>query len=61
MESTGQPLKIHCSQQCKELLDQLGGYEVEERGIVHLKVSHTDKGSIPCCFYPYFSTCGCVS
>ena len=32
-------LKIHCSQQCKELLDQLGGYEVEERGIVHLKVS----------------------
>ncbi|XP_036369998.1 guanylate cyclase 32E-like isoform X2 [Octopus sinensis] len=37
MESTGQPLKIHCSQQCKELLDQLGGYEVEERGIVHLK------------------------
>lgn len=26
MESTGAPLKIHCSWSCKELLDKLGGY-----------------------------------
>lgn len=26
MESTGSPLKIHCSWSCKELLDRLGGY-----------------------------------
>lgn len=26
MESTGAPLKIHCSGSCKKLLDELGGY-----------------------------------
>lgn len=26
MESTGAPLKIHCSGSCKQLLDKLGGY-----------------------------------
>ncbi|XP_075969461.1 guanylate cyclase 32E isoform X2 [Anticarsia gemmatalis] len=36
-ESTGAPLKIHCSSACKVLLDQLGGYILEERGIVSMK------------------------
>nr|XP_021189562.2 guanylate cyclase 32E isoform X1 [Helicoverpa armigera] len=36
-ESTGAPLKIHCSAACKMLLDQLGGYILEERGIVSMK------------------------
>ncbi|XP_038215184.1 speract receptor [Zerene cesonia] len=36
-ESTGLPLKIHCSGACKLLLDQLGGYIVEERGVVAMK------------------------
>lgn len=29
MESTGAPLKIHCSRPCKELLDKLGGYRYQ--------------------------------
>lgn len=37
MESNGEPLKIHISLQCKEALDKLGGYVIEERGIVHMK------------------------
>lgn len=37
MESNGEPLKIHISQQCKDALDKLGGYIIEERGIVSLK------------------------
>ncbi|KAI8435115.1 hypothetical protein MSG28_003502 [Choristoneura fumiferana] len=36
-ESTGAPLKIHCSSTCKGLLDKLGGYILEERGIVAMK------------------------
>ncbi|CAH0720734.1 unnamed protein product, partial [Brenthis ino] len=36
-ESTGAPLKIHCSGACKSLLDQLGGYVLEERGVVAMK------------------------
>lgn len=36
-ESTGAPLKIHCSAACKLLLDKLGGYILDERGIVSMK------------------------
>ena len=32
-------LRIHISEATKEVLDDLGGYEVEERGEVFLKVS----------------------
>ncbi|UYV64173.1 hypothetical protein LAZ67_2006930 [Cordylochernes scorpioides] len=32
MESTGLPLRIHCSLVCKKILDKLGGYRLEERG-----------------------------
>ena len=37
MESTGEPLKIHTSDSCKHLLDQLGGYQLEERGNIEVK------------------------
>lgn len=37
MESTGEPLKIHCSGQCKKLLDKVGGYHYEERGLISMK------------------------
>lgn len=37
MESNGEALKIHISSQCKEALDQLGGYIVEKRGRILLK------------------------
>ncbi|KAK0094945.1 hypothetical protein PV326_009569 [Microctonus aethiopoides] len=37
MESNGEPLRIHISGPCKEALDKIGGYIVEERGFVHMK------------------------
>lgn len=37
MESNGEALKIHISGQCKDSLDKIGGYEVEERGMVKMK------------------------
>ncbi|XP_071034347.1 guanylate cyclase 32E isoform X3 [Parasteatoda tepidariorum] len=37
MESSGLPLKIHCSEACKELLDRLGGYKFEDRGLISVK------------------------
>ncbi|XP_030761658.1 guanylate cyclase 32E [Sitophilus oryzae] len=37
MESTGQPLKIHCSKTCRDLLSKLGGYQLVERGLVTMK------------------------
>ncbi|CAH0555548.1 unnamed protein product [Brassicogethes aeneus] len=37
MESNGEPLKIHISVQCKDALDKLGGYIIEERGLVYMK------------------------
>ncbi|XP_008543533.1 receptor-type guanylate cyclase Gyc76C [Microplitis demolitor] len=37
MESTGEPLRIHISAQCKDVLDKIGGYNIEERGLVHMK------------------------
>ncbi|XP_015172076.1 PREDICTED: guanylate cyclase 32E isoform X2 [Polistes dominula] len=37
MESTGSPLKIHCSSETKKLLDKLGGFSLVERGIISMK------------------------
>ncbi|XP_037032480.1 guanylate cyclase 32E isoform X2 [Bradysia coprophila] len=37
MESTGMPLKIHCSGPCKELLERMGGYDLQERGFIPMK------------------------
>lgn len=30
-------MKIHCSKECKTLLDRLGGYQFTERGLVAMK------------------------
>lgn len=37
MESSSEPWRIHCSEQCKQELDRLGGYILEERGLIALK------------------------
>lgn len=37
MESTGEALKIHCSEQCRKLLDSLGGYIYQDRGKITMK------------------------
>lgn len=37
METTSLPMKIHCSQGFKQVLDKVGGYEMVERGIVSVK------------------------
>lgn len=37
MESNGQPLRIHTSRTTNLLLEQLGGYYLEERGMVEMK------------------------
>ncbi|XP_047343121.1 receptor-type guanylate cyclase Gyc76C-like isoform X2 [Vespa velutina] len=37
MESNGEPLRIHISSQCKDALDKIGGYIIEERGLVNMK------------------------
>lgn len=37
MESSGVPLRIHCSYQCKSLLEKLSGYDFQERGVINMK------------------------
>lgn len=37
MESNGLPLRIHCSMTCKMLLEKLGGYQFESRGLISMK------------------------
>ncbi|CAL1538859.1 unnamed protein product, partial [Lymnaea stagnalis] len=37
MESNGEALKIHCSMECKLILDTIGGFHLEERGLVTMK------------------------
>ncbi|CAK9253436.1 unnamed protein product, partial [Sphagnum jensenii] len=37
MESNGEALKIHISPQCRDYLVKLGGYIIEERGLVNMK------------------------
>lgn len=37
METTSLPLKIHCSEGFKNVLDKIGGYELVERGIIEVK------------------------
>ena len=38
MESTSEPSKIHMTDRSRMLLDELGGYTYEERGIILIKV-----------------------
>ncbi|XP_041364284.1 guanylate cyclase 32E-like [Gigantopelta aegis] len=37
MESSGSALKVHCSNKCKDMLEKIGGYQLEERGFIPLK------------------------
>nr|XP_006821920.1 PREDICTED: speract receptor-like [Saccoglossus kowalevskii] len=37
MESNGLPHKIHVSPQCREVLEELGGYILKERGLIAMK------------------------
>ncbi|XP_064646781.1 speract receptor-like [Lineus longissimus] len=37
MESNGLPLMIHCSPECHELLVKVGGFTLEERGLIAMK------------------------
>lgn len=37
MESTGEALKIHCSNECRNLLEALSGYVLTERGPLEVK------------------------
>lgn len=37
MESSGLALRIHVSSQCKSLMDDIGGYHIEERGWTSMK------------------------
>ncbi|XP_044174474.1 atrial natriuretic peptide receptor 1-like [Acropora millepora] len=46
MESSGLALRIHVSSHCKEILDKIGGYYLEERGWTSMK----GKG----CLFTYF-------
>ncbi|KAL8591926.1 hypothetical protein ACOMHN_039979 [Nucella lapillus] len=37
METNGEALKVHCSSECRDILEKLGGYTLEERGFVNMK------------------------
>ena len=37
MESTGEAWRIHISGRCREYLERIGGYAIEERGLVPMK------------------------
>lgn len=37
METNGVALKIHCSKECRDILQKLGGYTLSERGFVSMK------------------------
>ena len=48
MESSSQPMKTQISDNTKQLLLQIGGYEVLERGQVELKVRNVHRYRITC-------------
>ncbi|XP_054710092.1 guanylate cyclase 32E-like [Uloborus diversus] len=37
MESSGEAMKIHVSEACKIILEKIGGYVLQERGVIHIK------------------------
>ncbi|PVD39419.1 hypothetical protein C0Q70_02049 [Pomacea canaliculata] len=37
LETTGEALKIHCSQECRDILEVLGGYHLIQRGLIDMK------------------------
>ncbi len=42
MESSGAPLRIHVSESTATLLKKIGGYRLEERGTIEIKVGRQD-------------------
>lgn len=54
MESFGEAFRIHISFATYELLEKLGGYQCEERGIVSIKVTYI-KSSILSLQISYYS------
>ena len=51
METTGQPMKIHISMETKLLLDTLGRFFTEHRGLVDVKgkvVAHIEETFLNC-------------
>ena len=40
-------LKIHCSKECKDILDMLDGYQLSERGYVNMKVNSIGTSLLP--------------
>jgi guanylate cyclase len=40
MESTGEPFKIHISDETHLLLKKIGGFQCEERGLTYIKVDN---------------------
>ena len=40
LNTLGEPMKIHISGDTKILLDSLGGFRIEYRGLCELKVGH---------------------
>ncbi|EDO34267.1 predicted protein [Nematostella vectensis] len=46
MESNGEALRIHISEDTKRILDQLGGFVVEGRGEVYLKVRRRQRDGV---------------
>lgn len=51
MESSGEAFRIHISEATRNLLDLLGGYYYEERGLTPIKVCYR------CCSH---AACACV-
>ena len=41
MESSGEAFKIHISEDTRNLLERLGGYQCEERGLTPIKVRYS--------------------
>lgn len=54
-------LQIHCSAQCKELLDELAGYTLEERGLVTMKVSKKGRINKSCIVIKFIMRKSCIA
>lgn len=48
MESSGEELKIHISDATHYLLNLVGGFNCDERGLTFIKVNFLSEDNIPC-------------